>query len=554
MKPIFIVCFLLSQVNIYTVAKAQNINLGDSLALVDLYNNTNGALWTNNNNWLTASPVSTWFGVTVTGDRVTEINLYPNNLQGPIPASIGNLSNLKTLQLRANKLSGVIPETVGRLYFLQLLDLTDNQLSGSIPDSVGYLINLVVLSLPGNNLSGNIPSALSHLYYLQWLDLSNNNLTGSIPPSFGNLGSIHNIYIDNNQLSDSIPSSLGKLVQLSSLHLSNNKLTGSIPPALGNLVYLAVLDLSNNQLTGTIPSSVGNLTVALYLRLNDNLLSGAIPQAIGNMKQLVGVYLQNNRLSARIPPAIGDLQNLQYLYLDNNLLTGGIPASFKNFASTYISINHNKLFETENYAFNNFPVNNLVTGDFTYNRFNFNGLEFLSSKYPLINYGIQAIIHLHKNDSSLSVNAGGTLRNNTYTWFRAGSNETKVIKGDSVFKPTQNGKYYAQIVNSIATKLILHTDTINYIMPSVIQSAAIDLNAFSDDVSRFIVYPNPAKDIIHIKTINNAVITVTDAQGKIVIVQTVNKNATLNVGHLANGVYYLKNSLSGDRQKLIIEH
>ena len=39
--------------------------------LVALYNATDGPNWTNNTNWLTG-PVSTWFGVTVTGDNVGE--------------------------------------------------------------------------------------------------------------------------------------------------------------------------------------------------------------------------------------------------------------------------------------------------------------------------------------------------------------------------------------------------------------------------------------------------------------------------------------------------
>ena len=41
-------------------ARAQGIEQ-DSLALVAFYNATNGAMWTNNTNWLTG-PLSTWFG------------------------------------------------------------------------------------------------------------------------------------------------------------------------------------------------------------------------------------------------------------------------------------------------------------------------------------------------------------------------------------------------------------------------------------------------------------------------------------------------------------
>jgi len=52
----------------------------DYNALVALYNSTNGANWTDNTNWLTNADVSTWYGVTVSGDRVTGISLNSTNL------------------------------------------------------------------------------------------------------------------------------------------------------------------------------------------------------------------------------------------------------------------------------------------------------------------------------------------------------------------------------------------------------------------------------------------------------------------------------------------
>jgi hypothetical protein len=103
--------------------------------LFDLYNSANGAGWNNNTNWLTG-PVKTWYGITVTGTRVTDINLYGNNLNGSIPSSIGNLVNLQGLWLGNNQLSGSIPSSIGNLVSLQYLVLSSNQLSGSIPSSI----------------------------------------------------------------------------------------------------------------------------------------------------------------------------------------------------------------------------------------------------------------------------------------------------------------------------------------------------------------------------------------------------------------------------------
>ena len=85
---------------------AAAVNVSDSLALVALYNSTNGASWTLNTNWLTTAPVSTWLGVLVTGDRVTAIDLSNNNLTGSLPVEIGNLSALEELLLYDNTALG----------------------------------------------------------------------------------------------------------------------------------------------------------------------------------------------------------------------------------------------------------------------------------------------------------------------------------------------------------------------------------------------------------------------------------------------------------------
>src|SRR4029079_4557477 len=59
---LFFFAFVLCS-NINT-ANAQ-VNKQDSLALVDLYNSTDGANWNDHTNWLTSKPVLKWYGITV---------------------------------------------------------------------------------------------------------------------------------------------------------------------------------------------------------------------------------------------------------------------------------------------------------------------------------------------------------------------------------------------------------------------------------------------------------------------------------------------------------
>ncbi|MEP0546713.1 MAG: Ig-like domain-containing protein [Rhodothermales bacterium] len=128
----------------------------DSLALVALYNATNGPEWLNNTNWLSGS-VETWNGVVVQDGRVVELNLLQNQLSGPIPAELGQLSNLTSLNLGINQLSGPIPAELGQLSNLVILDFFDNQLSGEISTELGQLSSVTRLRLDNNQLSGPIP-------------------------------------------------------------------------------------------------------------------------------------------------------------------------------------------------------------------------------------------------------------------------------------------------------------------------------------------------------------------------------------------------------------
>ncbi|MCK5777063.1 MAG: hypothetical protein KAH25_12845, partial [Bacteroidales bacterium] len=66
--------------------RGQKANVIDSLALVALYNATDGDNWTNNINWL-IGPVETWFGVITDADgNVIMIDLSSNYLSGIIPS------------------------------------------------------------------------------------------------------------------------------------------------------------------------------------------------------------------------------------------------------------------------------------------------------------------------------------------------------------------------------------------------------------------------------------------------------------------------------------
>ena len=61
--------------------------------LMQLFEATNGREWTSSEFWNTSAPVCEWFGVSCDDDEhVIGILLPKNNLCGPLPAALANLS------------------------------------------------------------------------------------------------------------------------------------------------------------------------------------------------------------------------------------------------------------------------------------------------------------------------------------------------------------------------------------------------------------------------------------------------------------------------------
>ena len=119
------------------ITKGPHSAMADRAALVALYNATGGPNWNSNNNWLSDVPISEWSGVTTDDNgRVTELELGQNQLTGPIPAELGNLSNLRGLFLSGNQLTGPIPAELARLTNLTALHLSGNRLTGCVPASL----------------------------------------------------------------------------------------------------------------------------------------------------------------------------------------------------------------------------------------------------------------------------------------------------------------------------------------------------------------------------------------------------------------------------------
>lgn len=226
----------------------------DFAALKALYESTNGSNWTNNTGWKEAiedgidcDPCNGWEGITCENGRVRDINLFNNNIVGPIPNEIGNLSSLQNFVLNTNEINGEIPSSIGNLGNLTQIGLWRNSISGSIPAEIGNLVNLRILLLGSNDLTGNIPATIGNLESAVVLDFSFNNIEGQIPEGLDRLNNLKGLILSNNRLEGTIPGALVELDSLTRIKLQNNNLSGCYDDILIQLCDLGFSDVPSER-------------------------------------------------------------------------------------------------------------------------------------------------------------------------------------------------------------------------------------------------------------------------------------------------------------------
>lgn len=318
------------------------------------------------------------------------------------------------------------------------------------------------------------------------LDLSGSAIDGSLPPEIGNLDQLKTFIVDWTMIIDwetpdiprylPIPTEIGNLTNLEHLDLSG---MNSEEPFMGGL-----------PLPGPLPASLGNLTKLTYLDLSCSLvdmqyrgnMNGAIPATLGNLVNLKHLDLGNQILSGPIPPELGNLTQLEYLNLTGaNQFTGGIPASFNNLVNLKtLGLRYSNYCGFVCYGTLSGPIPNLsgipttARVDIGFNSFNFQGLDLNISRIDFYDY--QAKIKLNAvvglNLTLLTAEAGGTIANNTYKWYKNNA-LVATITGNKDYTAFEDGTYYATVTNSAVPGLTLTTEN------EVVTTLPVTLVSFS---------------------------------------------------------------------------
>ncbi|KAJ0763861.1 putative non-specific serine/threonine protein kinase [Helianthus annuus] len=330
-------------------------------------------------------------------EQLSYLNLSHAGFSGIIPHPIGNLSNLKVLDLGSSSIEidmGQIMSNdmawVSGLSSLEHLDLSDVDLSqannvdmcgltnsdlGLHLNSSKILPNIEHLDLSFNSFKGQLPHFFQNLTSLTFLDLSKYNLSLAwnsvnllnMIPSLSELHlsecGLHNAPFSPTYLNSSAHSNIQYL------DLSWNSFEGRFPYELMNITSLKVLDLSDNSMNSSIPVMPNLLKLDVSsnkfehielvgiwrqchlkeLSVSGNHFGGEMIGPSSNTSECSHYALEvleadANDLNGSIPESVGKLNNLRVLSLWSNSFTGSIPKALERLRSLEaLDLSENKL-------------------------------------------------------------------------------------------------------------------------------------------------------------------------------------------------------------------
>lgn len=332
MKQILLIVFI--GINLHL--NAQCNRSADSLALVTLYNATNGEAWYKK--WDLSKPINTWFGVQLNADGCIEcidldgnpdcrnvIFSLGNNLSGDISTLNLQFSQIKKLILTGNSgLNGSFPSFITKLKSLNILYLA-GKYSGNLPSSIGELSELEYFILYKNEMNIDLPSTFHNLSKLKNFRSYFNNFPNGFSNDMQNLMNLDTVFIHNAGLQGVVPSIFFKLPKLKQLSLENNYLN-SLPDNFLESVSLESFSLQVNDFSGEIPQKFFQHPTLRILGLNYNKIT-SFPSDLKSAKSLESLGLAYNKIS-EIPINLKDLEKMKVLTLVGNLLSGRLPDLF----------------------------------------------------------------------------------------------------------------------------------------------------------------------------------------------------------------------------------
>ncbi|XP_022158556.1 LRR receptor-like serine/threonine-protein kinase GSO1 [Momordica charantia] len=260
-----------------------------------------------------------------------------------IPTFIGEMKQLQHLDLSRSSFSGRVPPELGNLTNLRFLDMGFNDGLRVVDDHMEWIYNLSSLTTLGMsyvNLKAakalNLMNLLNSLPILKSLDLVRCEIhdaqflyAPSNSSQINNPASLETLDLSDNSLVCWVPSWIGNITSLTQMDLADNQfhgVEGGLLSIIGNTCRLRVLDLSNNNLHGNLGNFSGRCSKydMEHLDLRSNKLNGSLQSNdwLGKLKNMKLLHLSNNSFSGPMPEDASQLRSLEELRIEDNYFEG----------------------------------------------------------------------------------------------------------------------------------------------------------------------------------------------------------------------------------------
>lgn len=321
-----------SGAGIYAIGKYfdELLRKNDSLALVSIYDATNGQSWNGNTGWKSLN-LDQWLRLTLQDKRVVGVNLSSNNLVGEIGDITSGLELLTDLDLSANEITSI--GDITSLSALQTLNISGNRLQFAsleplvlLAPTVSYgpqkevLEKIRVLEAIGNSYTvDRTVSGSANTYTWEKNGNSISQTSSAFDVTIEDFTADGNYvaYVENFNVPGLILTTTPVQLRVSSIERDSASLIALYDSLNGSASTLASWPTLPIDQWPEVTISNSRVT---SLELSSKGLNGAIPEDILDIQSLVSADFSDNNING-LPILVGSLPNVTAFNAAGNKLS-----------------------------------------------------------------------------------------------------------------------------------------------------------------------------------------------------------------------------------------
>ncbi|EDV52522.1 protein artichoke [Drosophila erecta] len=261
--------------------------------------------------------------------RLEQLDLSRNLIRSISPTAFDTQRSLEYLDLSGNALLD-ISVGLGNLNNLRDIDLSYNQISRIQSDVIGGWRNVVEIRLSNNLIVELQQGTFRNLPKLQYLDLSSNEIRNVEPGALKGLDELQEFVLADNKLVELKDHVFEELPSLLASHFQYNKLRYISPESFHNANSLVFLNLSNNHFRNMENIGLRSMRNLEVLDLSTNGVKLVSTMPLKALNWLVELKMDNNQICRIQGAPFETMPRLRVLSMRNNQLRSIKERTFRN--------------------------------------------------------------------------------------------------------------------------------------------------------------------------------------------------------------------------------